>query len=149
MAARVRALLSEDLESVLEIEAGSPEAAQWSQKDYQALLQSGAQGWIAAGENGILGFLVMRRIADEMEILNLAVASPSRRKGIGSLLLREALSWARQNWIANVHLEVRASNHAARQFYEAHGFRATGLRPGYYSNPPEDAVLLTCLVAEK
>ncbi|HEV2489884.1 MAG TPA: ribosomal protein S18-alanine N-acetyltransferase [Candidatus Acidoferrales bacterium] len=149
MAVIVRALAKQDFDSVLEIEASSPEAAQWSQNDYSSLLRAGSQGWIAAEQGHILGFVFMRRVADEVEILNIAVAPAFRRKGVGSLLLREVLSWAKENWVANLHLEVRASNPAARKFYEAHGFRQVGCRPNYYSDPRDDAILLNRLVAEK
>lgn len=149
MAVIVRPLAELDLGSVLEIEASAPEAAQWSQKDYLSLLRAGSQGWIAAEQGRVLGFVFMRKVADEVEILNLAVAPASRRKGVASLLLSEVLSWAKENWVANIHLEVRASNSAARKFYEAHGFRQHGGRPNYYSDPRDDAILLNRLVAEK
>lgn len=147
--ATVRVARKQDLPSILEIATASPEAAQWLAESYAAFLDSGIQGWVSAGENGILGFLLARRAADEMEILNFAVSPASRRKGLGSELLRQALLWAGQNQITKIHLEVRASNDAARRFYEAHGFRMAGQRPGYYSHPPDDAVLLFLPVAKK
>lgn len=147
--ATIRPLRKEDLPSILEIAAASPKAAQWSAESYAASLDSGIQGWVSADENGILGFLLVRRAAGEMEIFNLAVSPASRRQGLGSALLRQALFWAQQNQINKIHLEVRASNGAARRFYESHGFRMAGQRPGYYSNPPDDAVLLSRAVSEK
>lgn len=145
----VREFTPGDVTSVIEIAAGSSDAAQWSRESYSSLLEAGAQGWVTASGEAVLGFLLARRAGDELEILNLAVSAASRRKGIGSVLLREALSWASQNEVANVHLEVRASNDAARRFYESHGFRIAGQRPGYYSHPPDDAVLLFLHVAKK
>lgn len=149
MPTTVRAVRKQDLPSILEIAAASPEAAQWSAESYAAFLDSGGQSWVTAGENVILGFLLARQAADEMEILNLAVSPSSRRKRLGSQLLREALLWAQQNGITKLHLEVRASNYAAIGFYESHRFRTAGLRRGYYSNPPEDAVLLSLSVAQE
>lgn len=147
--ATVRPLRKEDLPSILEIAAASPEAAQWSAESYATFLDSGIQGWISADENRILGFLLARRAADEMEILNLAVSPASRRKGLGSQLLRRALLWAQQNQVTKIHLEVRSSNSAAIKFYESHRFHSSGLRRGYYSNPSEDAVLLSLPVAHR
>lgn len=147
--ATIRPLRKEDLPSILEIAAASPEAAQWSAESYAASLDSGIQGWVSADENGILGFLLVRRAAGEMEILNLAVSPNSRRKGLGSELLREALLWARQNQVSKIHLEVRSSNTVAIKFYESHRFRSSGLRRGYYSNPSEDAVLFSLSVAQR
>lgn len=147
--APIRPAQKQDLPSILDIAAASPEAAQWSAESYAAFLDSGIRGWVSVDENGILGFLLARWAADEMEILNLAVSPVSRRKGLGTLLLREALAWAQQNGVAKLHLEVRASNYAARQFYEAHRFHTAGRRPNYYSHPTDDAVLLFLPVAEK
>ncbi|HKW89505.1 MAG TPA: ribosomal protein S18-alanine N-acetyltransferase [Candidatus Acidoferrales bacterium] len=145
----VRPVTQQDLPLVLEIADASPEAAQWSFVGYQSLLKSGALCWVAGYEKRVLGFLLARQAADELEILNLAVSAASRRKGVGSLLLREALAWAEQNGISKLHLEVRASNFAAVKLYEAHGFRSAGGRRGYYSNPPDDALLLCFAVAGK
>ena len=147
--ATIRPLRKEDLPSILEITAASPEAAQWSAESYAASLDSGIQGWVSADENGIPGFLLARRAAGEMEILNLAVSPNSRRKGLGSQLLCQALLWAEQIQVTELHLEVRASNSAAVKFYESHGFRASGFRRNYYSSPSEDAVLLSLSVAQR
>ena len=129
------------------IAVSCPEAAQWPLEAYSSLLRDGAQGWVAITENGVLGFLIMRRLAGEAEILNIAVSPNSRRKGVASLLLREAVRWAAESQISKIHLEVRASNLAARKLYESHGFRGAGLRRGYYSDPPDDAALLSRPVA--
>ena len=147
--ATIRPLRKEDLTSILEIAAASPEAAQWSAESYAASLDSGIQGWVSADENGILGFLLVRRAAGEMEILNLAVSPNSRRKGLGSQLLLQALLWAQQNQVVKIHLEVRSSNSVAIKFYESHRFCSSGFRRNYYSNPSEDAVLLSLSVAQR
>jgi [ribosomal protein S18]-alanine N-acetyltransferase len=88
-------------------------------------------------------------MANEMEILNLAVDSSLRRKRIGRVLLQESLSWAAQNGANRVFLEVRASNTAARQFYEAHGFASADVRANYYRDPDEAALVLTCSLDRK
>lgn len=149
MPANVRAVTKQDLPSVLRIAATSPEAAQWSQESYLSLLDSVAEGWVAAEGRAVVGFLILRQVAGDAEILNVAVLPAARRKGIGSNLLREALRWANKQDISKIHLEVRASNVAAIRFYEAHGFQTAGQRRGYYSQPPDDAVLLSLLVADK
>lgn len=94
-------------------------------------------------ESSVLGFLVARRVVNEIEILNFAVSPEARGRGIGAMLLRETLTWGETFGAAQVILEVRASNSAALRFYERHNFRIVGRRERYYSEPAEDALLLT------
>jgi [ribosomal protein S18]-alanine N-acetyltransferase len=147
MAVAIAPLAMGHVESILEIQAKSPVAAQWSGEDYAALVRSGACGWVALAENRVRGFLVARGVAGEMEILNLAVDLACRQLGIGSALLQAARNWAKQNNVSKIHLEVRSSNQAAREFYEAQGFRKSGLRPNYYRHPVDDAILFSAEVA--
>jgi [ribosomal protein S18]-alanine N-acetyltransferase len=127
---------------VLEIQARSPEAAQWARADYAADLE----GWVAQEDGAIVGFLVARRFVDELEILNVAVAPQARRKGIGGGLVQQALEWGRALGATRIFLEVRASNEAALHFYDAHGFRVTGRRTRYYADPVEDALNLSVML---
>jgi [ribosomal protein S18]-alanine N-acetyltransferase len=138
----VRFLERRDIPAILRIQADSLEAAQWSQFAYERLGRAGEEAWVAGGEEHLIGFLVVRAVASEMEILNLAVLPTARRRGIGRALLQHALSWASSHGTARVFLEVRHSNAVARQFYEAHGFVGTGTRRNYYQDPVEDALLL-------
>ena len=85
----------------------------------------------------------MRIAADEMEILNLAVAPQSRRLGIASQLIARALASAKDSGAARAYLEVRPSNAAALALYAQHGFAAAGRRPLYYRDPVEDALVLS------
>jgi [ribosomal protein S18]-alanine N-acetyltransferase len=148
-AAVIRFLQPRDIPSILRIQSSSREAAQWSQSAYENLRQTGQHAWVAEHEGHIVGFLVARVMANEMEILNLAVDSSLRRKRIGRVLLQESLSWAAQNGANRVFLEVRASNTAARQFYEAHGFASADVRANYYRDPDEAALVLTCSLDRK
>lgn len=95
-----------------------------------------------AGEEAPLGFLLARRLADELHVLLVVVAPAARRSGGGSALLAAALAAARAARLAVVHLEVRAANAAALAFYARHGFLAVGRRPRYYEGR-EDAVLMS------
>ena len=88
--------------------------------------------------NQVIGFLLARTMADEMEILNLAVIPNYRSRGIARRLLDEAL--ARARGVRQCWLEVRASNQPARTFYRAAGFEAVCRRSRYCWNPAEDAV---------
>jgi ribosomal-protein-alanine N-acetyltransferase len=86
---------------------------------------------------------VARCAADEAEILNLAVAPESRRRGYATALTQEALRDFLGQGVRRVFLEVRASNRAAIAFYEGLGFRGAGRRAAYYDKPREDAVCMT------
>ena len=141
---QLRALELRDLEDVLAIQAASPEIAEWTLWDYDRVARGEMAGWIAQQENGeVAGFLVARRVADDLEILNFAIRPAHRRQGTGAALLDHALEWAKSLHLQQAFLEVRASNLAALRFYERHNFQVTGRRPRYYTAPIEDALLLT------
>jgi ribosomal-protein-alanine N-acetyltransferase len=103
-------------------------------------------GWVAEDESEVAGFLVARRVAADLEILNFAVRPDVRRSGIGAALLRAALGWGKSFHAEKAILEVRASNLAALRFYERFSFQVAGRRPRYYIAPIEDALLLTAPV---
>ena len=150
-AVKIHRLQVRDIGPVVEIQTQCREAAQWSRKEYELLAAPESANnttpcWVAENDGRLAGFLAARKLADEMEILNLAVVPESRRQGIAGQLLRAAMKWAAAEGIAKVYLEVRASNAAAKAFYQSRGFHATGTRPNYYRDPADDAVLLTAPV---
>ena len=89
----------------------------------------------------MLGFLVARRVVSEWELENIVVAPEVRRKGCGQRLLDALLVHAANTNSDSIFLEVRESNAAARALYHRAGFRQTGQRKSYYTNPAEDAIL--------
>jgi len=91
----------------------------------------------------VLGYLGMHQIIDEGYINNLAVAPGYRRQGIANTLLRELINHAREQRLAFLTLEVRASNKEAIALYGGLGFAPAGLRKNYYTIPAEDAVIMT------
>jgi ribosomal-protein-alanine N-acetyltransferase len=88
------------------------------------------------------GYLIGRAVAENAEILNLAVLPEERRRGLGSWLLEAGLAALGQAGAHQVWLEVRESNLAAQALYRRRGFAAAGRRPRYYKNPVEDALVL-------
>ena len=92
-------------------------------------------------EHPIVGFLCRWLIADECHVLNIAVHPDSRRLGIGTVLLGEAISEAKSAGAGVVTLEVRRSNLAARQLYRKFEFEERRLRRHYYG-PGEDAIIM-------
>lgn len=125
---------SKDLPAVAAIQAASPEASQWNIAEYP-----GYEFHVADGGSGAQGFLVARRIAEgEYELLNLAVAPESRRRGVG----RALVEWLVSSFPGAVFLEVRESNQNARTFYNSLGFQEIGIRREYYESPSEAAIVL-------
>ena len=94
------------------------------------------------GQDAIVAFCVCWVIFDELHINTLAVAPDHRRAGVATLLLRHVLAETANEGARRATLEVRASNRAALALYERLGFRVTATRPGYYTNPDEDALIL-------
>jgi len=97
------------------------------------------QGYVAQ-DAGLLGFILYYNLAPEIQILNIAVRKSARSMGVGSLLLKEALSCEN---ISLATLEVRESNFAAINLYKKFGFKIDGLRKNYYTHPREDAMLMS------
>lgn len=90
----------------------------------------------------IVGYICFWRVADEIQILNIAVHGQYRRKGVGRFLLSNVLRLGREQRAKLAVLEVRRSNRAARMLYESLGFRQVGERPNYYGVLKESAVLM-------
>ena len=137
----VRRMSPADVTDALVILHESPEAAMWS---VESLLEAASSdsAWIAEASGQKVAFLVGRSVADEFEILNLAVASAHRRRGIALRLMKEALRHAQKTGARRAYLEVRDSNKAAIALYSRFGFTECGRRPRYYQYPMEDAVVL-------
>ena len=82
-------------------------------------------------------------ILDEGYIANVAVDPKYRKAGVGTLLVRRIFSLAREKGLSFVTLEVRASNENAISLYEKCGFKTEGRRKNFYSDPKEDAIIMT------
>jgi [ribosomal protein S18]-alanine N-acetyltransferase len=144
---KIRWVEERDIDKILGIQAACPEIAQWTARDYDRVARGEMSGWVSEEESGVVGFLVGRRVVNEIEILNFAVSPEARGRGIGTLLLQEALKWGTEFGAVRAILEVRASNAVATRFYERHNFQIVGRRPRYYNEPTEDALLLTAKCA--
>ncbi len=142
-AAEIRGCRREDLTAVHQILTAAPESASWSAEGLASFFEADpGHNLIARKGQEILGFISGRRLADEGEILNLAVKKDCRRQGIGRALVRALLEAFEQERVARVFLEVRESNVAGIALYQGLGFRETGRREGYYQGPVEAALVL-------
>lgn len=142
-ACSIRRMHLADVAGVVAVAAACPEAAHWSRADYERACVGDFDGWVAAVGEEVVGFLVGRRLGEEMEILNLAVAPAFRRRGVAARFLEASLALGRRSGARRAFLEVRPSNHGAIAFYGARGFTPTGRRPRYYSDPVEDALIFS------
>ncbi len=90
----------------------------------------------------MVGYMFARFIADELYILRIAVEPILRKSGIASSMLKFCLKKAKRSGVRSIFLEVRDCNLPARGLYEKFGFRLAGIRPNYYTDSGEDALIL-------
>ena len=90
----------------------------------------------------IMGVVVFWIIHDELHILNVASSPDFQRRGVARTLITEALDRARARDCRLATLEVRRSNLPAIALYEGFGFRTVGVRPRYYAQEGEDALVM-------
>jgi ribosomal-protein-alanine acetyltransferase len=132
----IRPAKDSDIDEILRIQSASPEASQWGAADYRQY-----HCLVAHRESAtrIAGFLAAHQLGTgEREILNIAVDSNDREKGIGRRLVEAELARA----AGTCFLEVRQSNQAAIRLYESAGFERVGVRENYYDNPVEAAIVM-------
>lgn len=140
-----------DLLEVVEIEEMSG-LSRWGWAAYYAELQGENRDLMLVvkrlrprgiEQQQIAGYIVARETAGELHVNNIAVRDKYRRRGYGSLLLGRVLDEARKKRATAAFLEVRRGNTAAQALYEKCGFKAIATRANYYSDPPEDAVVMS------
>lgn len=139
----VRPLRPEDLPQLERIERNAMPLP-WSEAQVREEIGA-ANGFalVALCAGALCGYAFFRTCFPESELLHLVVAPEWRRRKVATALVTQAVTrLADQGYVA-CFLEVRVSNIAARQLYTRTGFRQTGTRKQYYSQPAEDALLLT------
>lgn len=139
----LRDMTEADLDAVLDIER-EVHAHPWTRGNFSDALHSKYQCKVYESEQGMLGYAVLMPAVDEAELLDIAIAAPHQRQGLGHKLLEEMMVLARRHDMRRVVLEVRASNAAAIGLYRSMGFADIGLRRDYYpaENGREDAILM-------
>jgi ribosomal-protein-alanine N-acetyltransferase len=139
-AVRLRAGDSRDLDQVMHVmdEAfGNRFGEAWTRSQCAGILPMAGVSLIVARDmeaGSIIGFSLSRTVADESELLLLAVSPRRHRQGVGCMLLDEFMDRARANGITRVHLEVRDGNPAIEMYSES-GFVTVGRRRNYYHAP--------------
>ncbi|HUM10186.1 MAG TPA: ribosomal protein S18-alanine N-acetyltransferase [Myxococcaceae bacterium] len=143
---QLRPMTSADLPRVMEIEQVAFRNP-WSRDllarelghDWSTILvaeEPGARGMT------LLGFVIFWVVHDELHVLNVATAPEHRRRGVARAVLQAALDVGRQRRCTLTTLEVRRSNAAALELYRSFGFRPVGIRPNYYVDEGEDAIVM-------
>jgi [ribosomal protein S18]-alanine N-acetyltransferase len=133
----------QDIDEVMEIERLSFKAP-WTRQVFLEELQRDWAHLDVVRERGgaVVAFLNHWLVRDEVHILNLAAHPDYRRQGHGERLMRHVVEFARAHRCRVITLEVRRSNHAAIHLYRRFGFRAVGVRPNYYAEDGEDAIVM-------
>lgn len=127
------------IESAESIIFGDP----WSLRSLTDACADDTYSIIIAEANGKLaGYLISSHVADESELLRIAVLPEHRRRGIAKLLATHYTGKSCRHGITRFFLEVRRSNSAAQALYESLGYRHCGVRKAYYARPVEDAILM-------
>jgi len=93
-------------------------------------------------EKRVIGYVIYWILKEEVQISNIAIHPDYRRMGIGESVLRQMISQLKKEKARFIFLEVRPSNAAALNLYRKLGFRMVGIRPNYYNNPREHAIIM-------
>ncbi len=118
-------------------------SAPWSENlTIQEITGTGRIHFVIEEAHTIVGHAGLAILDGDAHITTIAVGPDNQRRGIGDLLLAELFTAARANGCRALTLEVRVSNTGAIAFYERHGMESAGVRPGYYGDTGEDAVIM-------
>lgn len=147
---RYRRMNAADLDAVVAIE-GAIYSHPWTRGNFADSLQAGYHCWIVECAGETCGYAVVAIAAGEAHLLNLSVAAPWQRRGMGRDLLNFAIKLARDYGARVMLLEVRPSNAAALALYSSAGFARLATRRGYYPAKAgrEDAVVLQLALEER
>lgn len=140
-------MVSDDLDAVMQIERvafTNPWSTEMVRKeltqDWSTVLL--VEESLPGNRTALLGFAIFWLVHDELHILNVATDPTQRRRGVGRVAIEGALAAARAHQCRVASLEVRRSNVAAIGLYQSLGFKPVGMRPNYYVDDREDAVIM-------
>lgn len=115
----------------------------WSREDLENQIESGTSHFLVADVDGrAVGYMGLQIFSGEGYVTNVAVLPEFRGQGIASALIARQM----ENDMEFITLEVRQSNLPALELYEKSGFERVGIRPHFYSNPDENAVIMTSYI---
>jgi [ribosomal protein S18]-alanine N-acetyltransferase len=144
MTIEFRKLKLRDLNTIEEIERSSYPTP-WSRSMFAGELAKPSSiclGAIEADRDRLIGYLIISRYVDAWHVMNIAIADDFRRRGIATQLMERLFEVTTGDGRRGYTLEVRVSNEAAIRLYEGLGFKARGVRRGYYTDNREDALIM-------
>jgi ribosomal-protein-alanine N-acetyltransferase len=141
---RIRPMTLADLPAVQRIEHASF-TTPWPPQAYRQELEANRLAAYLVGSIGdeVVAYGGIWLMVDEAHVTTFAVHPGYRRRRIGERLLLSLLDLSLERHAREATLEVRLSNLGARRLYEKYGFRPVGIRPRYYSDNQEDALIMT------
>jgi [ribosomal protein S18]-alanine N-acetyltransferase len=145
----LRRLKLADITAMMAIESTSFGQFHWSAQAFeQEMANHLARYWVLlqqtpAGADSLLGYFGYWLVFDEVHITTLAIAEAHRGQKLGELLVAKAVEQTQTHSARVVTLEVRKHNHVAQHLYSRYGFDIMGIRPGYYQDNHEDALIMT------
>jgi ribosomal-protein-alanine N-acetyltransferase len=138
-------MTSADLDDIMEIERASFRAP-WSR---QVFVEELDRDWAHVDvlrardpRSPVLAFVNYWLVRDEVHVLNVATHPGARRQGHAARLIEHVVAFANRERCRYVTLEVRRSNQPAIRLYRKYGFRPVGIRPNYYVEDNEDAIVM-------
>ena len=140
---RVRIAKSSDLDDIYELDMQTF-AMPWSKEalSYDILENDNAFVIVAEYEGEFAGYADIWTVLDEADLNSIAVRVDFRRKGIGDAIMLAMIEMLSANGVATINLEVRVCNMPAIKLYKKYGFNECGVRPGYYLDNGEDALIM-------
>ena len=140
---QIERMQREDLQQVMAIEKEAfPDP--WHKSFFKRQLRKGKKHshlYVAKLDDKVIGYIVFYVFSGEGHILNIAIDTGYRRRGIGKYLLEFALEIIKKNDVEEVYLEVSVKNTAALELYKKYQFQVFGVRKRYYSNGDDAYVL--------
>ncbi len=140
--AHIRWMIRRDMPAVLNIESQCFEFS-WTEEDFIACLrQRNCIGMVAEVDGNVVGFMIYELHKNRLHVLNFAVGSEYRRRGIGSQMVGKLLAKLSTERRNRVMLEVRETNLAAQLFFKSLEFKAVSVLREFYDDAEEDAYLM-------
>lgn len=143
MNVQFRKMTLEDIDDVYAIEVSSFTTPWTKDAFYKELVENTLAAYFVVEEDDqLVAYGGMWQIMDELHITNIAVAKGSRGKGYSKVLMDGLIDYGKKYAFKHMTLEVRQSNNVAIALYEKYGFESVGIRPKYYMDTNEDALVM-------
>lgn len=146
----VRRATIEDAKEIFAIEMDCF-SVPWSLDSIEAELinQEKKLYYVIEDTEGVVGYAGAWLVYDEGQITNIAIRPSARRQGLGATLTRALIEECFKRGMHEIFLEVRISNLSALSLYRQLGFTVKGMRKNYYSEPKEDAYIMSLIKEER